>query len=147
MKMVEEEDMELTSPHEDIKNVERFSLETNWRLAEWVLNIQKAIRNRVGIRKGGEAIRSGPVPWEGTQKRRGITPFLGSEESEPCFRHPISGAQHWKDGSLSRCASRWDWQWGCQKPRPLLRNAHALSLPQRGSGSRLKGPEPLPGFL
>lgn len=32
--MVEEEDMELTSPHEDIKNVEQFSLETNWRLAE-----------------------------------------------------------------------------------------------------------------
>lgn len=87
------------------------------------------------------------MPWRGTQKRRGITPFLGSEESEPCFRHPISGAQHWKDRSLSGFASRWDWQWGCQKPRPLLRNAHALLLPQQGSGSKLRGPEPLPGFL
>lgn len=32
--MVEEEDMGLTSPQEDIKNMERFSLGTNWRLAE-----------------------------------------------------------------------------------------------------------------
>lgn len=43
---------------------------------------------------------------EGNTEEAGITPFLGSEESEPCFRHPIPGAQHWKDRSLGRFESR-----------------------------------------
>ena len=39
-KVTEQEDMELTSPHEHIKNnlhVEQFSLKTNWKLAEGLL--------------------------------------------------------------------------------------------------------------
>lgn len=47
--MVEQEDVELTSPYKHIKNMEQFSLTINWRLAERLLHNQGCEKNPYGI--------------------------------------------------------------------------------------------------
>ena len=45
-------------------HIEKFSLKTNWRLAEKLLYSQSCKKDPHRVRKGREEARSGPVPQE-----------------------------------------------------------------------------------